>query len=213
MGNNGDNAKGFEFKKFATPRIIGGIAIVVIVLWALTIIFGSPGGPPPASSPDRPSPQSSAAHQSDSVAPSAHSETVDQSEKSLVKSPFTPVDFDKRHTTAAADATEHTASADHETTPPDSSAPGGHDTASQKTAAIHPSDARPNRRSWKINPDGKRSARPAPNSCLRPRRTDQRSWCRQPRGNQRQHRHRTSPAGNRYRRSRPQTHAQRGCLR
>ena len=141
MGNNGDNAKGFEFKKFATPRIIGGIAIVVIVLWALTIIFGSPGGPPPASSPDRPSPQSSAAHQSDSVAPSAHSETVDQSEKSLVKSPFTPVDFDKRHTTAAADATEHTASADHETTPPDSSAPGGHDTASQKTAAIHPTDA------------------------------------------------------------------------
>jgi len=37
----GKEAKGFEFKKFATPRIIGGIAIVVIVLWALSIIFGS----------------------------------------------------------------------------------------------------------------------------------------------------------------------------
>jgi hypothetical protein len=141
MGNNGDNAKGFEFKKFATPRIIGGIAIVVIVLWVLTIIFSSPGGPPPASSPDRPSPQSSAAHQSDSVAPSAHSETVGQSKKSLVKSPFTPVDFDKSHTTAAAEATEHTASADHETTTPDSSIAAEHDTDSQHTAAIQPTDA------------------------------------------------------------------------
>ncbi len=36
----GNNAKGFEFKKFATPRIVGGIAIVAIVLWALSIIFG-----------------------------------------------------------------------------------------------------------------------------------------------------------------------------
>lgn len=41
----GNDAKGFEFKKFATPRIIGGIAIVVIILWALSVIFGSSKGP------------------------------------------------------------------------------------------------------------------------------------------------------------------------
>ncbi|BBO88213.1 DUF2333 family protein [Desulfosarcina ovata] len=42
MGNNGDRAKGFEFKKFATPRIIAGVAIAIIVLWALVVIFSSP---------------------------------------------------------------------------------------------------------------------------------------------------------------------------
>lgn len=41
----GNNSKGFEFKKFATPRIIGGIAIVVIVLWALSIIFSASKDP------------------------------------------------------------------------------------------------------------------------------------------------------------------------
>ena len=41
----GDNAKGFEFQKFATPRIIGGIAIAVIILWALSIIFTASRGP------------------------------------------------------------------------------------------------------------------------------------------------------------------------
>ena len=41
----GDKAKGFEFQKFATPRIIGGIAIAVIILWALSIIATSPRGP------------------------------------------------------------------------------------------------------------------------------------------------------------------------
>jgi len=37
----GNEAKGFEFKQFATPRIIGSIAIAIIVLWALILIFGS----------------------------------------------------------------------------------------------------------------------------------------------------------------------------
>ena len=41
----GKDANGFEFRRFATPRIIGGIAIAVIVLWALSIIFTSPEGP------------------------------------------------------------------------------------------------------------------------------------------------------------------------
>jgi hypothetical protein len=40
----GNEIKGLEFKKFATPRIIGGIAIVIIVLWALSVIFGSSEG-------------------------------------------------------------------------------------------------------------------------------------------------------------------------
>lgn len=41
MGNSDSNAKRFEFRKFATPRIIGSIAIALIVLWALSIIFDS----------------------------------------------------------------------------------------------------------------------------------------------------------------------------
>ncbi len=45
MDDNAKSAKGFEYRKFATPRIIGGVGIVVIVLWALTIIFGSPEKP------------------------------------------------------------------------------------------------------------------------------------------------------------------------
>lgn len=41
MVTNGESAKGFEFKKFATPRIIGGTAIAIVLLWALAAIFGS----------------------------------------------------------------------------------------------------------------------------------------------------------------------------
>ncbi len=41
MGNDESSPKGADFKKFATPRIIGGIAIAIIVLWALSLIFGS----------------------------------------------------------------------------------------------------------------------------------------------------------------------------
>lgn len=37
----GNEAKGFEFKQFATLRIIGSIVIAIIVLWALILIFGS----------------------------------------------------------------------------------------------------------------------------------------------------------------------------
>jgi hypothetical protein len=51
MAENEDSAKGFDFKAFATPRIIGGIVVIIIVLWALTMLFGtsdkpetSPGG-------------------------------------------------------------------------------------------------------------------------------------------------------------------------
>ncbi len=40
MVNDENNTKGSEYKKFATPRIIGGVAIAVIILWALSIFFG-----------------------------------------------------------------------------------------------------------------------------------------------------------------------------
>ena len=45
MADNEDSAKGFNFKAFATPRIIGGIVIIIIVLWALTILFGTSDKP------------------------------------------------------------------------------------------------------------------------------------------------------------------------
>ena len=65
-----DNAKGLEFQKFATPRIIGGIAIVVIVLWALFIIFGSPEGQSSKKMADRPH---------DSAETTSHSSSADKS--------------------------------------------------------------------------------------------------------------------------------------
>ncbi len=45
MADNGEGTKGTGFKKFATPRIIGGIGIAVVVLWALTLIFGPSEAP------------------------------------------------------------------------------------------------------------------------------------------------------------------------
>jgi len=50
----GKEAKEFDFKRFATPRIIGGIAIVVVVLWALSVILGSPQGPASKPATDHP---------------------------------------------------------------------------------------------------------------------------------------------------------------
>jgi len=57
MADNEDSAKGFNFKAFATPRIIGGIVIIIIVLWALTILFGTS---------DKPETSADAAHPSTS---------------------------------------------------------------------------------------------------------------------------------------------------
>jgi hypothetical protein len=41
MVKNGESGKEIGFKKYATPRVIGGIAIAIVVLWLLTLIFGS----------------------------------------------------------------------------------------------------------------------------------------------------------------------------
>ena len=63
MAENEDSAKGFDFKAFATPRIIGGIVIIIIVLWALTMLFGTsdtPATAPDSTHPSTASPEASA---------------------------------------------------------------------------------------------------------------------------------------------------------
>ena len=119
----GTNAKGFEFKKFATPRIIGGIAIVVIVLWALSIIFTSPESPTPAEN---------AAHQQDSVAATTHSAS-DQT----AQAPHGTADA--HGTTPAASEAARQGPTTHKTTTGQQTAGSGHTTKAQETTAHGPS--------------------------------------------------------------------------
>jgi hypothetical protein len=88
------NAKGFEFKKFATPRIIGGIAIAIIILWALSIIFGTPQGPPS---------DATAVRQLDSAAANTPAGSEGQSKTTLTEYP----------SAAARDGNGRTAVTDH----------------------------------------------------------------------------------------------------
>ncbi len=138
------NAKGFEFRKFATPRIIGGIAIAIIILWALSIIFGSPQGPPS---------KNTAARQHDSAAARSPSGSDGHSKTMLAEYPSKAPDAATGHTTATADTTEqgtpavqetagsHGATAAHETsshgpsTMAASSAPAQRPTTHQQPAA------------------------------------------------------------------------------
>ena len=129
------NAKGFEFKKFATPRIIGGIAIVVIVLWALSIIFTSPGGP---------SSKSGAARQHDSATETADSSDAGQSKTTLDEHPSAPPvtgTSEKRTPVVHGTASSHVTPAAHGTTDShatatrdDSAAAGPGATTHEKTA-------------------------------------------------------------------------------
>jgi hypothetical protein len=124
MGNNGDSAKGFEFKKFATPRIVGGIAIVVIVLWALTIIFGPSKVPSSGNMAESPHDKAVATEEAGSAHQAGSARTA--------------------HSPAASPEAGHQAAP---------SASGGHDTAAdestgehgapaaQKTTATHATDA------------------------------------------------------------------------
>lgn len=73
MAENGDSAKGFDFKAFATPRIIGGIIIIIIVLWALTLLFGT--SDKPVTSPDATRP-STASHEASTTADHQAAETA-----------------------------------------------------------------------------------------------------------------------------------------
>ena len=73
MAENEDSAKGFDFKAFATPRIIGGIVIIIIVLWALTILFGT--SDKPETSPGA-THQSTASHEASATADHEATETT-----------------------------------------------------------------------------------------------------------------------------------------
>ncbi len=88
------NAKGFEFRKFATPRIIGGIAIAIIILWALSIIFGSPQDP---SSNDM------AVRQLDSAPATSPAGSDGRSKKTLAEYPSATARAAKGHSAATAD--------------------------------------------------------------------------------------------------------------
>ena len=88
------NAKGFEFSKFATPRIIGGIAIVIIILWALSIIFDTPQGPPS---------EDTAVRQLDSTVATAPAGSDGRSKTPLAEYPSTKARATKGRPAATAD--------------------------------------------------------------------------------------------------------------
>ena len=103
----GQEAKGSDFKKFATPRIIGGIAIVIIVLWALAIIFGTSEGP---SSSNR-----TAGHKSAAVSTPAETGTVGHvagTGQAPTKDHAAPVDHAAEESPVAATGTVATSHGD-----------------------------------------------------------------------------------------------------
>ena len=102
----GNNAKGFEFKKFATPRIVGGIAIAVIVLWALSIIFGSSKGPSSKNMAEKPH---------DSVMATDASQSAHQAGSTETAHPSAAAPTDQGDQTGTAGSHE-TTSADKATT-------------------------------------------------------------------------------------------------
>lgn len=122
---NGDMIKGFEFKKFATPRIIGGIVIVVIVLWALVALFGSPHDKPAnqAAAPSYDmSPTGRAAEEADQGAATTEATGPDTT---------APQTVDHEAATAAGDSSGHGTAAAPEVSAP--AAPSGH--TAESTAA------------------------------------------------------------------------------
>jgi len=92
----GKNAKGFEFRKFATPRIIGGIAIVIIILWALSIIFGTPQGP---------TSEDTAVHQLDSATTTSPTGNDGQGKTTLVEYSSSAARAAKNHSGTMVDTT------------------------------------------------------------------------------------------------------------
>ncbi len=124
MGNNGDSAKGFSFKAFVTPRIIGGIVVIIIVLWALTILFGT--SDKPASSPQHATHVTapSAGHETDSshggqaptVSKTAHTSTADDGHGSSHAAPKVPTAADHgqaSHTASTRQSSHQPVSSSH----------------------------------------------------------------------------------------------------
>jgi len=88
------NAKGFEFSNFATPRIIGGIAIAIIILWALSIIFDRPQDP---------TSKNTAVRQLDSTVATAPAGSEGRSKPALTEYPSAVAPAAKGQTTATPD--------------------------------------------------------------------------------------------------------------
>ncbi|WP_319408318.1 DUF2333 family protein [uncultured Desulfosarcina sp.] len=120
------NAKGFEFRKFATPRIIGGIAIAVIILWALSIIFSSPQGQ---------SSKNTGARQPDSAASTSPPGSDGHSKPMLADYPSKAPGAAKGHTTATADTTDQGTPAVQETAG-SHGATAAHETASHGSSVM-----------------------------------------------------------------------------
>mgnify|MGYP001828580297 FL=1 len=126
------NAKGFEFRKFATPRIIGGIAIAIIILWALSIIFGTPQSPTSKDTPVR---------RLDSAVATSPTGSDDRSKTTLAEYPSTAARVAKGHSAATADTTGQDTPVVHGTTTAvgaatqEASGAGGHHAAAGTTGS------------------------------------------------------------------------------
>ena len=120
----GNDAKGFEFKKFATPRIIGGIAIVVLILWALSMIFGSSKGPA----------SKRHARTGESATPIRHAADDDHTRRATADHQAAAKRTATGHVVATTDTMEH------ETTGSQPSS-AGHDTADASATAARDSRA------------------------------------------------------------------------
>ena len=129
MANNEESAKGFEFRKFATPRIIGGIAIVLIVLWALSIIFDSPKGPSSQRVAEKP-------HGTAMETDASH--TARQTESTQPTDPIAAETSGEGHPAGTSDAADHETVVAHGTAADQESAgrrdtPAAHDTSEAET--------------------------------------------------------------------------------
>jgi len=144
MADNEESAKGFEFRKFATPRIIGGIAIVLIVLWALSIIFDSSKGPSSQRVAEKP-------HVTAMETDASH--TARQTESTQPTDPSAAATSGEGHRDGTSDAADHETvvahgtaadqeSAGRQDTPAahDTSEAGTHGTATPETAAVAKTD-------------------------------------------------------------------------
>ncbi len=119
------NAKGFEFRKFATPRIIGGIAIAIIILWALSIIFDTPQDPTSTVAPVR---------QLDSAAATSPAGSDGRSKSTLTEYPSTAARAAKGR---ATDMAGQDTPAVHGTTPMSHDTKAGQGTSTATGAATH----------------------------------------------------------------------------
>ncbi|MEE4219475.1 MAG: DUF2333 family protein [Xanthomonadales bacterium] len=121
------NAKGFEFSNFATPRIIGGIAIAIIILWALSLIFDRPQDP---------TSEGSAVRQLDSAVANSPASDDGRSKTPLTEFPAKAAQATKGH--AAATSDHETSTATGTASQDDPGAMGRHATANTTSSQDTP---------------------------------------------------------------------------